>query len=77
MVKITDGSHPLNDIEEDHHLHLLKWMKSLAYQKQDAETFDKTKSTEAEQAFRNYCLQSKTEWERYKTKVRSVVYGGL
>lgn len=77
FVKITDGSHPLDDIEEDHHIHLLKWMKALAYQKQDAETFDKNKSSEAEQAFRTYCLQAKAEWERYKSKVRSVSYGGI
>lgn len=76
-VHIRDGAHPLDDIEEDHHIHLLKWMKSLAHQKQDAETFDKAKSTEMEMAFRNYCLQCKTEWERYKTKVRTVAYGGI
>lgn len=77
LVHIVDGSHPLDEIEEDHHIHLLKWMKSLAYNKQDAETFDKTKAKEAEDAFRTYCLQCKTEWERYKAKVRVVQYAGI
>lgn len=77
LVHITDGTHPMDDIEEDHHFHLLKWMKHLAYSKQDAETFDKTKAADAELAFRNYCLQAKTEWERYKTKIRVVTYGGI
>lgn len=77
LTHITDGTHLMNEIEVDHHLHLLKWMKHLAYSKQDAETFDKTKAADAELAFRNYCLQAKTEWERYKTKIRTVSYGGI
>lgn len=77
LVHITDGTHPLDDIMEDHHIHLLKWMKALAYQKQDAETFDKTKSAESEAAFRAYALQMKSEWERSKYKNRRVVYGGI
>ena len=77
QVHITDGSHPLNDIAEDHHLYLLDGMKHLAYKKQDSETFNKTKSEDAEQSFRAYCAQCKSEWERYKHKTRVVQYGGL
>jgi hypothetical protein len=77
LVNIVDGGHPLDEVAEDHHIYLLDWMKHLAYKKQDAETFDKTKSDEAEVAFRNYCAQCKAEWERYKHKTRVVAYGGL
>ncbi len=77
LVHIVDDTHDLAEVDEDHHLHLLLWMKHLAYMKQDAETFDKTKSTDMEQAFRNYCLQVKAEWERYKHNTRVVRYGGL
>ena len=77
LAHITDGTHLMDDMLPDHHLHLLKWMKYHAYNKQDTETFDKTKAAEAEAAFRTYCLQSKLEWERYKTKTRVVAYGGL
>lgn len=74
---ITDEKHELGDIAEEHHIHLLKGMKGLAYLKQDAETFDKTKAAESEAAFRAYCAQCKAEWERYKHKTRVVAYGGL
>ena len=77
LAHITDESHDLGEVDEDHHLHLLLWMKHLAYMKQDAETFDKTKSADMEQAFRNYCLQVKAEWGRYKHKTRVVAYGGI
>lgn len=77
LTHITDGSHAMGDIKEDHHTYLLDWMKHLAYKKQDAETFDKSKSDECEAAFTKYCAQAKAEWERYKHKTRVVEYGGL
>lgn len=77
LEHIVDGSHLLDDIMSDHHMHLIDWMKARAYKKQDAETFDKTKSADAELDFRTYCLQMKGEWERAKHKNRRVVYGGL
>jgi len=77
LVHIVDETHDLAEVDEDHHLHLLLWMKHLAYMKQDAETFDKTKSADMEQSFRNYCLQVKAEWERYKHNTRVVRYGGI
>lgn len=76
-VAIVDETHTLDDVEEDHHLPLLHWMKHLAYLKQDAETFDKTRSEEAGAKFRNYCVEAKAELERYKHKTRVVQYGGI
>ncbi len=77
LKHIEDGSHPLDEVETDHHIHLLSWMKHLAYLKQDSETFDKTKSAEAEDTFRKYCALHKAEINRMQAKPRSVAYGGL
>ena len=68
---------PSFEITATHHYHLLDWVKSLAYLKQDAETFDKSKSEECELRFRGYCEQAKREQDNKRHKVRSVVYGGL
>lgn len=74
LERIVDRSNTLSDVDEDHHIYLIDWMKHLAYKKQDAETFDKSKSDECEAQFRAYCEQCKREWERYKHKNRVVQY---
>lgn len=74
---ITGHSQEFSDLGEEHHIHLLKWMKSLAYQKQDAETFDRKASEDNELRFRMYCEQVKAEKERYRHKTRTVAYGGV
>lgn len=77
---------PLNDItpsstafeiDERHHRYLLYWMKYLAHEKQDAETFDRGRSVEFRDKFLAYCMQAKAERERREHKFRTVVYGGL
>jgi hypothetical protein len=67
----------IQDIEDEHHIHLLWWMKHLAYSKNDTETFNKTASREAKEEFETYCRYVWSEWERYKHKTRVVSYGGL
>lgn len=74
---ITDFDQEFDDVDEDHHLHLVDWMKYLAYSKQDADTFDAKKAVEYKAAFEGYCGFVRGEMERYKSKVRSVAYGGL
>lgn len=64
------------EIDEQHHEHLLLWMKHRAYSKQDAETFDKGKAAEFEMRFREYCRQAREEREKREHKHRAVVYGG-
>ena len=77
-LTIIDGpGQEIADVGEEHHLHLLNWMKALAYRKQDADTFDPSRARDAEQAFLNYCLIVRAEWERYIHKTRVVSYGGL
>lgn len=74
---ITGVEQDFTDVDEDHHIHLLDWMKHLAYRKQDAETFDRAKSDECGEAFLAYCEFVTAEHERYKHKNRVVAYGGL
>lgn len=77
LANIVDSSTEFDDVDEDHHLHLLDWMKHLAYAKQDAETFDKARSEECAAKFEAYCAQVKREWSRYQHKTRIVSYGGI
>ena len=65
------------EIRREHHRTLLDWMKHLAYGKQDAETFDKTKSIEHYEKFMASCAKAREEWERYKHKPRTIQYGGI
>lgn len=74
---ISGPSSEFVDVEEDHHFHLLKWMRHLAYQKQDAETFDRAKSDENGAAFNDYCGFVKDELARLAHKPRTVAYGGI
>lgn len=56
---------------------ILLGMKSQAYLKQDAETFDKTKAQEFLVLFDTYLKQARSVREARESKVRSVAYGGL
>ena len=74
---ITEEGQEFTGVKADHHLHLLPWMRHLAYLKQDAETFDRAKSDENGAKFRGYCDFVKSEVERRKHKIRVVAYGGI
>jgi hypothetical protein len=65
------------EIDEHHHRHLLMWCKHLAYGKEDADTFDKSKSSDYEQRFYAYCRGAKAEQQRARYRPRTVQYGGL
>jgi hypothetical protein len=77
--RITEDSDAfeLSEINEEHHTHLMMWMKHLAYMKQDSETFDKERSDVSKALFEQYCRNVMAENDRYKHKVRVVRYGGL
>lgn len=77
LETITDDGDQEFEIDEQHHIHLLKWMKHRGYSKQDAETFDKGKRDQYELEFRSYCAQAKQERERLEHKYRTVAYGGI
>lgn len=65
------------EIDEQHHYHMLDWMKHLAYQKNDAETFDRGKSIEAYNTFMSYVDEARVEKSRREHKPRTVAYGGI
>lgn len=75
LVSITAEGQTL-EIDEHHHRHLLHWMKHLAHQKQDAETYDRGRSDMFRAEFLAYCDQAKAEREKREHKYRTVVYGG-
>ena len=65
------------EIDEQHHMALLLWVKHKAYGKEDAETFNRAKSDEYEQRFYAYCAQARVEQERARRNTGNVAYGGL
>jgi hypothetical protein len=77
LTCVTDEHCTFNGVREEHHFHLLKWMRHLAYRKQDADAFDLIKSDQEEAAFYAYCAQAKIEKETRRHKPRVVRYGGL
>lgn len=77
LDRITDaGDQPL-EIDEQHHRHLLLWMKYLAYSKQDADTYDPRQADKHQLAFLNYCASARVEQERARRQTGVVAYGGL
>lgn len=75
-----DGSNvdfDFDEIGEEHHRHLMLWMRRLGYLKADAETFDRGSAAEFGKAFEDYCAGAKAEMARYRHKTREVVYGGI
>lgn len=64
------------EVDEQHHEHLLLWVKRCAHMKQDAEAYDRGRAERFEQQFVTYCEQAKLERERREHKYRTVAYGG-
>ena len=77
LEDITSSGQEFTDVKSHHHFHFLKWIKSLAYAKQDAETYNKAKAAEEAAAFMAYCEFAKKEKDTLKHKVRVVRYGGI
>lgn len=65
------------EIDEQHHINLLYWMKHRAYSKEDSETYDKAIADSNEARFRRYCEDAAQEEERQRYKPRVVQYGGI
>lgn len=70
----TDGC---LEIDEQHHRHLIMWMKHLAYSKEDAETYDKDLANANAVAFTLYCEKANQEEERQRYRPRQMQYGGI
>ncbi len=65
------------EIPEQHHQHLLHWVKHRAYSVQDSETFDKGASDRYHAAHKAYCAQARVEQNRVRRPVSTVIYGGI
>jgi hypothetical protein len=76
LTHITQAGQALSEIDEDHHLALLDWMKSLAYKRPGADFFNPTLSAAFATSFTAYCQQAKSEITTMRHKVRSTTYGG-
>lgn len=76
VTPLVVGTGTPTDVRSEHHIHLLKWMKSMAYRKQDAETFDMDRAQLNEALFMQYCSQAVHEQERMRRKSRTSLRSG-
>jgi hypothetical protein len=65
------------EIDDQHHPHLVLWMRHRAYLKQDADAFDPKGSAEYQAAFWAYCAVAKQEQGRARRGPGLVAYGGI
>lgn len=77
LEPITDAGDEELEIDEQHHLSLVEWVKHKAYLKDDAETYDRRRSDEAAARFYAACASAKTEQVRARRSVSTVLYGGI
>lgn len=77
LETITDDGDQALEVDEQHHLSLLLWVKHRAYGKEDAETFDRRKADEFESRFYAYCEKASREQERARRNAGTVMYGGV
>lgn len=76
-IEEGDEAFEFPEIGNEHVFNLAMWMKHKAYGKQDAETFDRGRRDQYKADFAEYCAMVTAEQDRYRAKVRSVVYGGI
>lgn len=77
LIPITRAQQRFTGVREEHHYHFLKWMRHLAYRKQDADSFNLVKSDQERDDFLGYCEMAKREKGIRRHKVRTTSYGGL
>lgn len=77
LVRIEKQRQQFTGVREEHHYHLLKWVRHLAYRKQDVDTFNLIKSDQEHDDFIAYCELAKREKGTRRHKVRTVAYGGI
>jgi hypothetical protein len=77
LLPITRSKQRFEGVRTEHHYHLLKWMRHLAYRKQDADSFNLVKSDQERNDFLEYCELAKNEKATRRHKVRVTRYGGL
>ena len=65
------------ELDDQHVLPLLRWVKHKAYGKQDSEVFDKDASDRFLGDWKAYCFAAKNEQSRASHVAGAVIYGGL
>lgn len=75
-ITLANAANP-PEIAPEHHINLSLWAKYRAYNKKDAETYDKFLAEKYETQFRTYCAAVKLEQQMKRHKVRTVAYGGI
>jgi hypothetical protein len=65
------------EIDDQHHRYLLYWVKHLAYDIQDTETYDKAASDKYKGKHDAYCAKALLEQNRLRRPVSTVTYGGI
>lgn len=77
LNRVSKDTDCFTDVRSEHHFHLMKWMRHLAYRKQDADAFNLIKSDQERADFIAYCELAKGEKATRRHKVRVTAYGGL
>lgn len=65
------------EIDDQHVLNLLYWVKYRAYSIQDPDARDEKKAALCKAEFEAYCAKAKVEQSRIRRPVSTVTYGGL
>jgi len=76
-LPVTVASGDVFEIDDQHVLPLLYWVKHKAYNKQDSEVFDKDASDRFLAMWNAYCTAAKNEQSRAMHTAGAVMYGGL
>ena len=77
LKNLTESNSSLSELDEIHHIPLLDWVKSRLFKRPGAGFFNLNLAASFEAQFREYCLQAAMEKSRFKSKVRTVTYGGI
>ena len=72
-----DGPGVEFELDDQHHLALLDWMRHLAYSRHDAETLNVKLADTHGALFRSYCEKAKVEQNRARHPAGAVMYGGI
>lgn len=75
LFDLVDGDQGL-EIQPQHHRHLVLWMRSLGYLKQDSETYNPREAEKYDLMFRQYCSKARIEQERARRVTGTTAYGG-
>lgn len=65
------------EIDAQHVLNLLHWVKYRAYSVQDADAGDKVRADLNRREFETYCARARSEQGRLRRPTSTVVYGGI